>query len=1295
VACILGGVIGERIADRFVLRAVAGKGGMGTVYRADDARSGGAVALKLLDGRDAIDAARFHREALALERLAHPNVVRLVDHGDDEGRAYLAMEWLDGVPLDVFLMQRAPTVHEAIAIARAAAAGLGAAHREGIVHRDVKPANLFLVGGEPADVRVLDFGIARSLAAGHTVTQSGTVVGTPFYMAPEQARARGGVDARADVYALGAVLYELLSGAPPFKSESLMAVLAAILMELPADIRERARVDVPEALAGLVMELLSKRADERPVDGDALARRLGSLDAGTPSTPSTAPPALTEREQRMLCLVLVAAPSDPGATGATQTMGASDAMGRVRATVEAHGGRAELLADGSLVGQMEGANPTDQAVHAARCAQALRALALELPIAIVSGRGQIQGRLPIGEVIERGGVLLDRAVVGATTLRQGALGGAAPDAPAELPVRLDEDTAALLEGRFEIAVTPRGRELGEEVGSTTTIETRPPCLGRRRELASLGALYEEAVEEPIARCALITGGAGMGKSHLIAELLDRWREAGEADLWIARGDPVAPGSPFGLVAQLIRHACGIRQGEALEVRRDKLVSTLEQTLPPDEALAAARRLGELARVPFEAPSRSIAPPDAHSRGDAMRDALLSWLDRVTQRRPLVIVLDDLQWGDRPSLSFMDAALRELAGAPLLVLGAGRPELTDEFGDLWADRDAQPIRLAKLRPKPSGELVRHRLPDADDALVGRLVERADGNPFFLEELARALAEGEGEEGLPATVLGMVEARLAVLEPSTRRVLRAGSVFGRRFWRGGVIELLGGDGRAGDVDGHLSVLVDREVVDRVSPTRFPGQVELGFRHATTRRAAHAMLTDEDRRLGHRLAGAWLERAGETDALVLAEHYERGRDPGRAARWLGLAAEQALEGDDLAGAVARAERALAMAEDDATRGPVLVTLCDALRWRGDYEAAFARAEEAARAVAEGSRAWFRALGVIFAAALRLRRLLDGEAWRQRAMDAMADDDAAGSHVVALCRAATLVLADERARFEATMALAERVGRERAPDDARAHAWIATLRASDALRQGDQGAFVDGTEEAVQGYTAAGDLRDACNQRVRLGNAYVSLGDAARAVGVLRDALASARRMGLRVIEGYALQNLGNALMRAGELDEAHAIEERAIELARALDDGVLEAGCLLYRSEARLSGDPAGAQRDAARALELLGAIPGFRAVARAALARAQLTLGQGELALAAATQAAAEAAQASPEEGQALIDRVHVEALRHAGRADEASAVAQAAAQRLRARADRITDGGWRDSFLHRVPHHARLLALAEA
>src|SRR5215813_1415225 len=211
---------GERFGDGFVLDEPIGSGGMGTVYRAHDPISGEAVAIKVISEAHRHRTERFAREARVLAGLSHPGIVRYIAHGvTSAGELFLVMEWIDGEVLRARLARGPLSVGEAVTLATRVAEALGAAHVHGVVHRDLKPSNLFLPGGCIAEVKVLDFGIAHR--RGRTqLTQTGTTIGTLGYMAPEQARRGGGsggaIDARADVFALGCVLFQCLTGTPAF-----------------------------------------------------------------------------------------------------------------------------------------------------------------------------------------------------------------------------------------------------------------------------------------------------------------------------------------------------------------------------------------------------------------------------------------------------------------------------------------------------------------------------------------------------------------------------------------------------------------------------------------------------------------------------------------------------------------------------------------------------------------------------------------------------------------------------------------------------------------------------------------------------------------------------------------------------------------------------------------------------------------------------------------------------------------------------------------------------------------------
>ncbi len=249
-------------AGRYELLGQVGRGGMGTVYRARDTLVGDVVALKVLEvgegpGPELLE--RFRREVRLARRISHPHVARTHDLGEHAGRLFLTMEFVEGADLQSLLRREGPQpATRAARIALAVCDGLSAAHAAGVVHRDLKPANVLVEAS--GRVALTDFGIARAVA-GEAASRTQGLVGTPMYMAPEQLSG-GEVGARADLYAVGLLLYELLTAEPPFSGESSMAVAFARLRQPPPD--PRGRVAVPEALAELVLRCLAREPEERP-----------------------------------------------------------------------------------------------------------------------------------------------------------------------------------------------------------------------------------------------------------------------------------------------------------------------------------------------------------------------------------------------------------------------------------------------------------------------------------------------------------------------------------------------------------------------------------------------------------------------------------------------------------------------------------------------------------------------------------------------------------------------------------------------------------------------------------------------------------------------------------------------------------------------------------------------------------------------------------------------------------------------------------------------------------------------
>src|SRR5919197_469193 len=306
-------VVGEVIAGRYELEELVGTGGMSSVFKARDRLLERRVALKVLHQHYTDDdeyVERFRREARVVAQLSHPNIVTVIDRGEDEGRQFIVFELVEGKTLKELLEEegRLP-VPQALEIALQVARGLAFAHEHGLVHRDVKPQNVILNGDGRA--KVTDFGIARSLDV-QGVTQSGAVLGTSNYIAPEQASGRP-VDQTTDVYSLGVVLYELLTGEVPFPGESFVAVAMQHVSERPPSVLD-VRPDVAVRVAHAVDRALEKDPAERFPTMDAFAAELEAClaEPGSPSDTDTdvtllrRPPMVRVRRRRLLPVALVA-----------------------------------------------------------------------------------------------------------------------------------------------------------------------------------------------------------------------------------------------------------------------------------------------------------------------------------------------------------------------------------------------------------------------------------------------------------------------------------------------------------------------------------------------------------------------------------------------------------------------------------------------------------------------------------------------------------------------------------------------------------------------------------------------------------------------------------------------------------------------------------------------------------------------------------------------------------------------------------------------------------------------------
>ena len=1260
--------------DRFELVRPVGEGSYGVVYEARDRLSGGRVAVKMLFDTTSAAEERFGREVSLLADLHHPSIVHYVAHGiADNGQRYLAMEWLEGHTLRDRLERGALPVPEVLALARRVVMGLVFAEHKGIVHRDIKPANLFLVDGAPDRAKLLDFGIARRLSDSQTLTATGHAIGTPTYMSPEQALADGSIDARADVFSLGSVLYECLCGNVPFDGAQAMATLAKICFEEP--LRLEARMPgLSVELAGLVHTMLQKKREDRP-SLQAVAQAIADIEADGKVHERTVTRGSIHRrgrgsDQRILAAVFV---------GAVERL-PPELAEELTHVIARYGGRAERLLDGSrilLPAQHLGA--TEQAVVAAQCALAVnQMLARKAPIVVCTGRARVGEQQALGELFERGATLLVSTLPG--------------------QVSVDEASAALLDARFELAGDEHtGRTLQRERSGgeapRTVLGQTTAFVGRERELAQLTLIFQECRDEQVARAVLVMAPAGGGKSRLRHELVEHLHAAGErCTLLTGRGDSVHGGTQFGVLAPAIQAWAEIASNDPVALKRSKLSQCVATLIPAERAHWVTAFLGEMTGVHFldaAIPELRTARSEPQLMADRMLASWLEWIDALSARQPVLICVEDLHWSDPASLRFLDAALRSAKEHALLVLAFARPEVREHFPNLWAERDLIEIRLPKLNARACARLL--------DALEGialdqreraSVIERADGNPFFLEELVRALKARKTGELLPDTILGMVQARLDALGEEAKQLIRAGSVFGQSFRLDGARALFGAEAAHFDFQRWLQVLCEREVI---FPRGAPSEQEYVFRHAMIRDAAYVLLADEDRALGHRLAATWLEANADEPALI-ADHYERGGDRAGAARWYARASAQAFDAGSLDDVLRFGERAVACGIQGEALGRLAALLAEARSYREDNAGAAEWARRAHETLALGSAAWWRATQVGAVAYLRLG---DPE-FEMLAMHVLANFEP--ESVMPEQALAVAYLTSESLRLmredlaEALLALLP----AELPESlkGRPEGCLAAAHAIKAYRTGNLSGALRHARAALAAQRRAGSLRDIADSLGLCGYFLHELGLYDEAEACLLEEVQLGQRIGSQRDVSYGQLNLGSIYARRGLLADAERMLREACKGFEAMGSASYQAEALGQLTGALTAGgDLDGAAEIAARAQRLSELEPSAEAYVLAKTSTLALVRGQPCEALALSTRAQALVLTHGLTEFVAQIQLAHVAALHAAGESEAAQRAVQDALRWLTAQAGKVDDPALRMSFLEQVAEHVRLRALA--
>jgi hypothetical protein len=1281
------------IAERFTLEALAGRGGMGAVYRAHDALTGRRVALKLLHAVTSPEAAyRFKREAVLLEELSHRAIVSHVAHGVTEsGQPFLAMEWLEGEDLARRLARQPLSPSEAVALLRRAAEALASAHHQGIIHRDIKPSNLFLRGGHPEDVVLLDFGLARyAVPTLVAVTASNVVLGTPGYMSPEQASSQPDITPSADIFSLGCVLYECLTGKPPFAAPHFAAVLAKILFAEPLPLKSL-RDDLPPGMQVLVDRMLAKDPKRRLPDGASLLASLSALE----SVPELLPPRAAEPRPRVLegegqQLVSVLLASPPGLAPEAERTEQLALREAVRHELLLHGAQVELLAEGSLVATLlpvQG-TATDQAALAARCALILKARWPQARVVLVTGRGILQERLPTGEAMDRAGRLLQRL----------------EHMPESSAVMLDEVTAGLLGSGFQLSRPESGLFLleGNQLGmdaSRPLLGKPTPCVGREQELTLLELALSTCVEEPSAQAVLVTAPAGTGKSRLRHEFLRRLEQRGRpVQVLLGRGDPMTTGSAYALLGQAVRTFCGLQGGEEPRVQWAQLAQRVARHLPAEQAPEVVEFLGELCGLSSsegDSPRLRAARSDPYLMRTQVGRALVSFLRAECRQAPVLLVLEDLHWSDTLTVSVVEEALRALPDCPLLVLALARPEVKSSFPVLWVGR-LQELSLRGLSRKASAQLVHEVLgPQVPQALLGRILEQASGNALFLEELIRLAAEGRAEAP-PETVLAMLQARLLQLEVEARQVLLAASFFGRTFWPGGVRALLGGQVPREELERRLERLVKLEIIERQPGSRFPPEGEYRFRHALVRDAAHGLVPEKDKPMGHRLAGTWLEQVEEPDTLVLAEHYQQGGEAERALPFYVRAAEHLFERGDLEGSLRCVETALACGVQGGRRSHLRALQATLLFWKNDLVACRTLGDEVLPELEPGSLTWCRLM-----IALAPANSFSGEAQRtaalrERMLRATPAPDAVLLYVEVLIFVYTMSLWQRETGLESCHRRLMEITEPFMERDAMVRGLVVNMQGFQRIGWRPWEARLK-ADQCMQDFRAVGSERILLAGMIFAGMTRAVLGEWQESVALLEEAQAIGARAGQQFMVTYAHLILHLVLALSPE----PAMWERAQASARGWlsAEGVNLLGLgmahFILARVAEGRGELAEAEAHGRQAYTLLAAMPAFQLLASTTLSATLRGLGRAAEAREVAEWGVRELER--PSESFFLnavaVRLVLAEACLAQGDTAAGEAALRRAVQEVRVRAGDIPDAAARQRFLERVPENARVLALA--
>jgi len=925
---------GTTFAGRYEIVEKIGSGGMGTVYKAKDNKLKRFVALKFLppelsSHKNAkLD---FIQEAQTASVLDHQNICTIHEIDDTEDdQMYISMAYYEGETLKKKILRGPLPLDETLEIILQVAQGLSKAHGKGIVHQDIKPANII----ETSDrvIKIVDFGLAK-LASEAKLTPKGTITGTPAYMSPEQAKGER-LDHRTDLWSLGVVFYELLIGHLPFQEKDKQSMLSAIIHKTPLpplDLRE----DLPEEAERIILKCLRKEPERRYQSADRLLSDLSklkrSLQKKKEDLAAKKKPGVKRETERRQATILSG--EILGYSEVQENLGTEEAalvinrcLAMFDSIIQKYGSQVGEITGGSFIASFGVPQAIEEAPKKAiNAAIELRNTLdrfnreenLKVPLDIHIG---INTGIVIAGVssTDKGISLMGEAVSLASQLRDispknDIFVGPLIHRYTQNDFEYETLKPVSLKGVPEPVAVFKLLSVKEKVhrarlGAERMIYSE--MVGREKELAMLLSHVVKVINGK-GSIVNVIGEAGIGKSRLIAELSKR-DELQKVTLLRGRALSIGANLSFHPIIDILKSWARIKEEDPPDASAQKIEKFI-RSVYPDE-------VSEI--FPFIATLMGIKLTGRHAdrikgiEGDSLEKLILKNIRDLIARaaviKPMVLVLEDLHWADLTSIDLLESLYRLTERRGIFFINVMRPDyktserilrtIRSRYQDYSADIHLEPLDDNQCEILIENLLNVGALPISIRELIGR---RAEGNPFFIEEVARSFIDDgvvEMQNGrfkvtekidsvvIPETINDVIMARVDKLDEQTKSLLKVASVIGRNFF----YKILAEVARAvEEIDDRLENLKE---VQLIKERWRMNELEYLFKHALARDAVYDSILIKKRKQLHldiarSFESIFRKRLSEFYG-ILAFHYSRGDEMEKAEEYLLKAGEEALK-------------------------------------------------------------------------------------------------------------------------------------------------------------------------------------------------------------------------------------------------------------------------------------------------------------------------------------------------------------------------------------------------------------------